>query len=159
MLVEKTKKFLLECIAQLDVYEGGFLLIASERRLVRQFLDAGFVGEEEVKAALHRALIKMARECYTQHRKGQYPDHTKNPCALAYGLVHKAFSPREVRKIRFDHGDTIESFIASFGCEDGGGRYLDKVFEQLTAEPKPVPSHSGCSFCQEHGTCFDDGWC
>lgn len=82
--------------------------------ILRELLSTEVVCEADLHQAVHGRLCEMGRASYDEHRAGEHPDHTRSPEAFAYALLHNVFTPREEYRIRFDHGDTKESFIRSY---------------------------------------------
>jgi len=62
-----------------------------------------------------------------------WADHVGSPECLAYALKKDKFSGREIKKIRFDHGDTAETFSQFYQRTD----LLLELREKLI-NPKPL---------------------
>ena len=91
--------------------------------------DTRYSGSEiVVRKILDIKLREAGRFCFEDHlRRWTYPDHTFWPEALAYALRENEFSPEEMEKICFDHGDTVGTFIQGYGKKD----LLDVAFIAL----------------------------
>ncbi len=91
-------------------------------------IKIGVLSEIVVRKILDIKLREAGRFCFEDHlRRGTYPDHTFWPEALAYALRENEFSPEEMEKICFDHGDTVGTFIQGYGKKD----LLDVAFIAL----------------------------
>lgn len=94
-------------------------------RILKVFLEEGMVQEGEVLERIGKQLQELGRSCFVQHQRyGTYPDHTISPEAFAYALGHGEFTEEEKATIRFDHGETVPSFIQSYGDTDVRERIL-----------------------------------
>jgi hypothetical protein len=89
------------------------------REVLSLAIKIGVLSEGEVREILGKKLKRAGRACFEDHlERGTYPDHTSWPGAFAYALRESEFSPEEMEKIRFDHGDTVETFIQGYGKND-----------------------------------------
>ena len=122
------QKAVAEGIKRITLTEN-FVLHWSDKdmKILNIFLQEGVVSKDEVLALLHSRLKELGRNCYEEHRRGKYPDHTSSPPALAYSLSQGEFTAKEEQCIQFDHGETKETFIALYG-----EHLLGSVFGQLT---------------------------
>lgn len=85
--------------------------------------------DEELRLAnriewVHKRLLTIGRKCYEEHLRGEYPDHTYSPEAFAYAIVNGEFTPREKKRIRFDHGETEDVFVRLYGGDIGAATQL-----------------------------------
>lgn len=98
-------------------------LLVCDQYILIALVGAGVITRHDLMYIADKRLCAEGRQCYLQHiyslRRGPviFPDHTYNPGAFAYALAHHAFSKREESKIRFDHDDTIVSFIEQYRGE------------------------------------------
>jgi len=102
-------------------------------------VDEGAVSRGGAEEALGTALKAQARKWYNQHtaeRYGDPPDHCPAVGALAYALTQDEFTGDEVKKIRFDHDETPETFSRSYGMS------LDKILDALMEVRKPISTVS-----------------
>jgi hypothetical protein len=115
---EALKQLVLAQVLQIELYGDrisplcGWDEISSE--LLHRAIDLGLVTDNVLRDNIHKRLLVLGRESYDQHMKTQTPpDHVSSPEALGYSLhISGVFTARERRLIEFDHGDTIETFMA-----------------------------------------------
>jgi hypothetical protein len=105
------------------------------------------LDDASIERALEPAVIAQAKKDYdlVVHKK-EYPDHVGRPECLAYAIQQRVFSPRQVRKIQFDHGETPETFCQHYGIEN-----LLANLRQELLNPKPLPKFEGDY--DEHPAC------
>lgn len=106
----------------------------SSARILRLLIKENVVSADEIYSALHIRLKKLGRDCFEHHKRGEYPDHTLSPEALAYALVNDEFTDKEKFSIRFD-GETLEEFVKLYTHGDLRKKILDK----LLTEKEPIP--------------------
>lgn len=107
----------------------------------------GIIDDASIEKALEPAVIAQAKRDYERVvSRGEYPDHVGRPECLAYAIQHNAFTPRQIRRIPFDHGETPETFCKHYGKED----LLARLREELV-NPKPLPKSEG--YYDEHPAC------
>ncbi|OHA80874.1 MAG: hypothetical protein A2675_02150 [Candidatus Yonathbacteria bacterium RIFCSPHIGHO2_01_FULL_51_10] len=116
-----------------------------DRRLLVLLLEEGTISRDILLKAADQKLRKVGRTAYVQHITSMvqstytiWPDHTLSAEAFAYALAHGEFTKNEERRIRFDHGDTIESFIAS--SEYAVDHLCQKTVDQWL-DITPPPEH------------------
>lgn len=90
------------------------------------------ISRMDVFALLGKKICRMGRSCFDQHLRGEYPDHTFWPEAFAYSLQNGEFSEEEVGKIRFDHEQTVETFIKQCGDPE----LIEKCYRRLLPKPR-----------------------
>ena len=84
-----------------------------------------------------------------------YPDHL-GQIAFAYGIVNKIFIPEQVAMIRFDHGDTPESFVQEYWNPEWLAVLLQKIDTAMPAEEDAslkIPLTSGTHLDDPHPCC------
>lgn len=119
-------------------------------RVLKLLIAEEIITEEELLSALDALLKITGRRSYDQHKRGEYPDHTISPQALAYALQNGQFTEKEKYGIKFDHGDTIQTFIESYNSGD----LRRTVLDQLLTEQAPVVHDSDSNGCEGCG-CFE----
>ena len=121
-LDSKLKAVLLEELRKADIL--GFEMYAKINREILHFLHIqGIIDDSSIEAALEEAVFRQARKDYAvMTAKGRpytiYADHVGSPECLAYALSKGTFSQEEIKAIRFDHGDSAESFPRTYGKEN-----------------------------------------
>ena len=141
------KKLVLEQVAQIDLYGADVSVLSSwdsvSTHLLKLCLRSGLLNEADITAVIHTRLLQIGRECYLQHRRGEYPDHTISPHALAYAIHNDEFMHEELSSIEFDHGDNLESFMAG-----EIGDLPEKLLEKLRVWKKPeLQNEAGFPAC------------
>ena len=76
--------------------------------------ENGIVSREEIRKIFFKKLVERAWFAYYSAIQ-TYADHIYVEEYLAWGLERKMFSKDEISKIRFDHGDTPESYVRDYG--------------------------------------------
>jgi hypothetical protein len=125
------KQLVCEQIASLDIYGDNVSVMsgwdAVSTYLLKLCLRAKLLDEGEVRIEIHKRLLNLGRNCYEQHMKTQtYPDHVSSPHALAYAIHNDVFTRVELESIEFDHGETLETFMAG-EIHDLPEKILDKL--------------------------------
>lgn len=126
------EKAVIEGIEQVTFYGGSTTFVgwnSRNTRVLNVLIKEGVVTQEKLLGTIHTLLKKTGRNCYNQHMRGEYPDHTSSPQAFAYALKHDEFTQKEERRIQFDHGETKLSFIEHYA-----GNIQQSIFNQLTTE-------------------------
>lgn len=112
------------------------------------------IGEDEVIRIIKGGIRQQGRQIWELYFKNTvaaeqyliYADHVIYPAALAYALAEGEFSREEIRKIRFDHGDTPQSYV----FKNYDWEYPWKILEAiLNWVPPPPPMETGedCHCC------------
>jgi hypothetical protein len=127
-------------------------LTQKEAEMVAFLVKQGFISRERLSQSIHKGLCRFGKEMHEEYLRGVYPDHVRSPEAYAYAIREGWVQPAGVKHIRFDHGETLEQFMAR---ADG---LLDRVttqlvdgvsFLDLSAMPAPPPVPSVCEGCGE----------
>lgn len=143
------EKAVTDGIEQVTIYEGSVTFMGwnnKNARILGVLIKEGVVTKEKLLGVIHTLLKKIGRACYNQHLAGEYPDHTSSPQALAYALKHDEFTPKEERRIKFDHSETKSSFIELYA-----GNIQQSIFNQLITEREgPIKMPTGVA-----DECFD----
>ena len=85
---------------------------AISTKLLNIALDEKIISAAEVLEAIHERLLTLGAQAYDHHAKtGTEPDHVGSPHALAYAIRHQVLTPKQLENIRFDHGETIVTFM------------------------------------------------
>lgn len=103
------------------------------------------IDDASIEGALEEVVFAEARNDYNflTRRNNVAPykiwaDHVGRPECLAYALQKGQFTDREIRKIPFDHGETAQTFTATYGRQN----LLATLREELL-NPKPLPDFGG----------------
>jgi hypothetical protein len=115
--------------------------------LLKYLVDNGFVARTTLEDFVHTVVMEAGREMYEIHtRRNVPPDHLASPDVFGYAIAHGAFTERELKKIRFDHGETLDEYRAK---AEG---LLVRLVDQLLSPPERAAFVSradgdGC-FCE-----------
>ena len=119
----------------------------------------GRLSDSLLEQVANKVLRDIARYVYAQHVSRQpafnYPDHL-GQIAFAYGIVNKIFIPEQVAMIRFDHGDTPESFVQEYWNPEWLAVLLQKIDTAMPAEEDAslkIPLTSGTHLDDPHPCC------
>lgn len=117
-LEESVKDIILIDIAR----EMSFVNFDNEARdnlnMIRFVYRRGLVTDEELDSAIAQGLERTARWQFDRMRKQHiWPDHLYPTEIFAYG-IEKVFTPSEILKIKFDHGDNPIRFMKEYGKPD-----------------------------------------
>lgn len=108
----------LNAVKRVTLYDGQIDSSSWDRRRIKVLnflIQEDIITQIQLLEAVDFLLKKVGRSCYEEHRNGgQYPDHTVSPQAFAYALKHGELSFKEARIIKFDHGETQQSFVESY---------------------------------------------
>jgi hypothetical protein len=70
------------------------------------------IEETVVIAKITESIRRIGRLSYNQHiMRSIAPDHTLSPQSLAFAIQHGEFTDEELGEIKFDHGETPNSFM------------------------------------------------
>lgn len=107
----------------------------------------GILQDDKLKLALEKIVINTAKMDYNiLIKNGNYADHAYSPECFAYAIQKKIFSDKELKKIKFDHGETLESFPKEYSDKN----LIGNLKRQLLS-PRPISKSK--SHCDEHCTC------
>lgn len=142
------KELVLAQIAQVELYEDRISMLYGwdevSSYLLRLSLRRGILGLGDARTKLHERLLQLGRKSYEQHIKtGTYPDHTSSPHAFAYAIHNDEFTSAELKKIEFDHGETLETFMAG-EIHDLPEKTLDKLKRWKKPEEAGVTGFPAC---------------
>ncbi len=147
-LPKELKKVVLSLLSDFAIINNRVLCVSNtETQIINMLIAGEVISKEDVEKALHSVLLRVGRECYKQHTRGEYPDHTISPEALAYAILHGEFTQKERDRIRFDHRETESDFTRVYGKN-----VLEKIVQSVLVERTPVVFEGGltCS-CGECG--------
>jgi hypothetical protein len=124
-------KIVKETLTSLEIYGNGDIQGWSQEnaQVLASLVHKNVITRHDVSMCIHARLLEIGRACYEDHKKGEYPDHTISPSAFAYTLKHYALNEEEEKSIRFDHGQTAESFIQTYEQN-----IAEKVLKKLLGE-------------------------
>lgn len=127
--------------------------LETDRRVLIALVSAGVITKADLLPIANKKLCVDGRGCYDRHiwslKHGDnimYPDHTFAPEAFAYALAHNVFSTKEESRIKFDHGDTKETFIAQYGMNMQCLHLVDSWLKPPN-ETTTSSSDSSCEGC------------
>lgn len=104
---------------------------------------------ERVSKKIHYKLVKCGHDSYLEITPSKFPDHVTSPPALAYLLNQEDFPKAKAKAIKFDHGDTLETFKKQ---ADG---LFAIVIKQLVAPrfTEKIPKNKSNSLYHESDAC------
>jgi hypothetical protein len=103
---------------------------AFEQALIKLGLQHQIVTEAELKEAVTGRIARIGADMARYSRRGEWADHVPSPEALAFAIAGNYLSAADRTGIRFDHSDTLETFM-----RDRIEGLVDDVYKQLL-EPK-----------------------
>jgi len=110
------------------------------------------IDDQIIKFALEEAVINYGFRYYNliTNKKSlvqEYPDHLPIPEILSYSLNKNLFSKKHIAKIKFDHGDNLETFIKKYDPTN-----LLETFRKELLNPRPLFKDSG-GYWDPHPAC------
>lgn len=111
------KQLVLDQIAQMELTGETVAALCGwdeiSSYLIRHCLRIKILDEGDVRVAIHLRLQALGRHNYELYRTTRTPpDHVISPHALAYAIRNDVFTAVELKSIEFDHGETLETFMA-----------------------------------------------
>jgi len=140
MLEYKIKDVVLDDLKKLKIYELGPYSRDRENHNILNFCyDNKFIRDFDLDSILEELVLKEAKRGYSilahnSHLFQKFPDHLDYPECFAYAIEKEIFTKPQIKKIKFDHEETPESFVKTYSREDLLG-YLRKEL----LHPKPIP--------------------
>lgn len=141
-----------EGLENTSVFMGGAILPNWNNtmvRLLKFLLQERLITIRKVFTLVDNSLMLEAEYSYSEILKGQYPDHTVSPETIAYKLYHSGFTAREEERIQFDHRETRDDFIRTYG----GKTLRRQIVRELLTEQKPTPATPYKSAENNHCCC------
>lgn len=90
----------------------------------------GIVSNDDLDSSLEEGITRTAKWLYNRMRRQKItPDHLYPVEIFAYG-IEKVFSETEKKRIRFDHGETPDSFV-----KDYGNPYIVRDYRKRLLDP------------------------
>lgn len=110
----KTKETIL-WLGNMKVYDYGVVVPINNGLALwlKRYYVAKHKLPEKVKDLIHCRIMESGRSSYFQINSYTPPDHVMSPYSLAYFLLNGGISKEKAEAIKFDHGDTLESFKAT----------------------------------------------
>jgi hypothetical protein len=136
-LNDKLRTETIQDLNQIDLYEIDTYAKKNKNNL--SFLyNQGIIDDLSIESALEVAVLNQAIQDYNimtnEDRKVSiYADHIDRPDCFAYALQKDIFSNTEIKRIPFDHGQTVETYTQRYGKEN----LLSTLREELL-NPKPL---------------------
>lgn len=112
-------------------------LSKQNKMLITLLIQNDMLAKNELERAIHKGLCAEGRMSYLWTRRNSMnrPDHSNAPYAIGYALMHRAITYEEALLMKFDHGETLESYIwSAYGLLDWavaefGKPYVADMFE------------------------------
>ncbi len=124
MLTDKLRAEILMSLADFRLVGGkiwrNHRWTKTEVEFLNFCLNQKYLSLQEFFEAVEKRIIVLGYEMYKQatpssstmrSREPEYADHVTSPEALAFAILHKRFTTAQLGAIRFDHGDTAETFM------------------------------------------------
>lgn len=114
----------------LSLHGDGVAVVGNKKDalLVKWVIENEYVSRNALEDAVHDSICKIGRSIFEWHIQmphSNYPDHALSPEALGYAMKHGIISSKEIAQIRFDHGQTADTYLQ---YSEG---LLEKVMRQL----------------------------
>lgn len=155
-MLDEVKDLVLNELEKTSIFSITYAMEKNERKLLIFLYHNKIITSSDLNSSLEKAVINEAKDNYRFLTGKQnlihkeYPDHLAYPECLAYAIEKKIFSDLELKKIKFDHGETPDSFVKDYRSKDLIPWLRKKL---LTAQPIIHSETKG--YCSEHGTCFE----
>ncbi|VVB82037.1 Uncharacterised protein [uncultured archaeon] len=154
-MLERVKDLVLNELEKTSIFSITYAMDKDERKLLNFLYRNKIINDLDLDSSLEQAVIMEAKNNYNfLTRKNnliqEYPDHLAYPECLAYAIEKKVFSDRELKKLKFDHKETPESFVHDYSSKDLIPWLRKKLFH-----PTQVSNSETKGYCKEHGTCFE----
>lgn len=150
-LGEIIKQAVLKGLENLDLNKP-FSLSKRDHGALSFLYENGFIDDSSIEHALEVAVLRRAQNDYNHivYGKSYPPDHAVRPECLAYAIQKGVvLTEAQVRKIPFDHGDSVETFCQTYGKEN----LLAKLRHELL-NPKPLHTILDSDFDEHPACCF-----
>ena len=140
MLEESLRKAVEDYLKNVDLPEW---ISEKEKKVIKYLHNKQIINNSQIEKCLEEAIFKRARkdfELLTSKNKNLpykiYLDYSPEvmPEIFAYALEKGEFSKREIKKIKFDHGENAEDFIKSNGHEN----LLSELREHILSPPYKI---------------------
>ena len=83
-------------------------------REIQTMHATGSLTDEEIDSALIDSMVLSVRDTI---RSRGYADHCNDSRAIGYVAVKKLVSPSELAGLRFDHGETLETYTSKYDSQ------------------------------------------
>lgn len=118
---------------------------ARENQQILSYLrEKNIINDEEIEAALECTVLLQSARDYSSLICGvtSDPEHLLRPEVFVYGIKHKVFTKRMLKKIPFEQGDDLESFVERYN----GQNILSGLRKELF-NPTPAPNFAAGIHC------------
>lgn len=106
---------------------NGVLAAQPTIPFIRFCIEENILTRKQLERMLCVRLRSLGRDMLAQHNATSTPpDHLVSPHALAYAIQAGEFDTETLELIAFDHGDTAETFVKTFG-----NNLPERIMEQL----------------------------
>lgn len=115
--------------------------------------NTGVISDQDIERALEVAVLRQAKKDYKLVTRGivslTFPDELPDPIFLAYAIEKGFFSKDELKMIRFDHGETIETFPIGYRTSE----LLGDLRQRVLTKPKPKEDFFVNEYSDHHPSC------
>lgn len=134
MLEDEVKRVILEDLKK----DWTFLsLYVKNSPIILDAYSRGIISDQDIESVLHISAIESGLKSYKLCMKNSEecePDHF-SPKELAYVIALGKISAKKAKRLKFRHGETPESFVASF-LPGGPKAYLQSLREKILSQNK-----------------------
>jgi len=122
MTLEKLlKNAVKEYIKNINLLYSIYFPKSKDLEVIKYLYKLNFIDNNTIEEALEKFVLKRAKKDYeviVKQNSKIYADHLPFPEYLAYGIKKGIFCENDIKKIPFDHEDTLESFIKEYYKEN-----------------------------------------
>ena len=146
----KPEQAILAKLQNLSITSSGHALAWTEQdaQELQAAIDTGVISRDTCLSVLDEKLTREGRDAHTMHLKnGDYADHCPGQLQLAYALHKGVITLKEAKCIRFDHGDTVTSFVRDAHVTDLPLQVLEKLLNHKNRHYPELPDSDCCTCC------------
>lgn len=140
-LEEKIRKTILTDLEDLDIIRINNYALFNKDTIAYAY-SKNIIDDEAIEEVLESAAITQALKDYQiltdkKHKNLwgiTHPDHAQRTDCFAYAIEQGVFSEKELSKIYFNHGETPEIYVKTYGKENIGESLRKELLN-----PKPFP--------------------
>lgn len=100
------------------------------RDFLKLMVEKEYIEKSDLEDAISESIHHRAREDYEKSvLEKNFDEHSTDPAYLAYSIEKDKFSEKELGKLKFDHGENLETFWESFYDPELPKTILDKILK------------------------------
>lgn len=106
--------------------------------------EKNIINDEEIEAVLECAVLSQSARDYGSLVCGvtSDPEHLLRPEVFEYGIRHNVFTKKMLKRIPFEQGDDLESFVGGYNGQNILSRLRKDLFN-----PTPAPNFAVGTHC------------